>query len=290
MSIPLPAKIERKKTGCKKISTEYTCQLFSLLKRWCPQRRIVMVADGGFAVHEIYRRAVSRHVTMITRCRQDIAIYEPLVKPVERPAHRPRTHGPRLPALRDIGADPDTVWTKRDQEEISFQDGHWHRGRTKASPVPVRCVLIREIKPDSSRGPVMTISCTDQSLSPEKIVDLYKERWSTEVTFQETRAHLGVETGRGWADNTIARTTPLLMALFSLVVLMANSLGQSNPLAIRQASWYQKESPTFIDLLAAVRRELWSQSIYDTGHKKPLVKQLTTNLARSMLDTLCYAA
>ena len=44
-------------------------------------------------------------------------------------------------------------------------------------------------------------------------------RWQLEVTFQEVRAHLGVETQRQWSDRAIARTTPVLMGLFSWIAL-----------------------------------------------------------------------
>lgn len=46
-------------------------------------------------------------------------------------------------------------------------------------------------------------------------------RRSVEVTFKEVRAHLGVETQRQWLDTTIALTSPFLLALFSIVTLLA---------------------------------------------------------------------
>src|SRR5262249_6042897 len=48
--------------------------------------------------------------------------------------------------------------------------------------------------------------------------------WQLEVTFREVRAHLGVETQRQWSDRAIARTTPVLLGLFSLVTLLAHHL------------------------------------------------------------------
>jgi hypothetical protein len=51
-------------------------------------------------------------------------------------------------------------------------------------------------------------------------------RWSVEVTFEESRAHRGWETQRQWSDQAIARTTPVLSALFSLVTALALKLSQ----------------------------------------------------------------
>jgi hypothetical protein len=45
------------------------------------------------------------------------------------------------------------------------------------------------------------------------------KRWSLEVTFEEGRAHLGIETQRQWSDRAIERSTPLLFGLYSLVTL-----------------------------------------------------------------------
>jgi hypothetical protein len=41
----------------------------------------------------------------------------------------------------------------------------------------------------------------------------YAAGWSLEVTFEETREHLGVETQRQWSDRAISRSTPVLMGL-----------------------------------------------------------------------------
>jgi len=76
-----------------------------------------------------------------------------------------------------------------------------------------------------------------------------------EVTFEEARAHLGLETQRQWSTPAIARTTPCLLGLFSLVALMAHALHPTH-LPTRQSAWYPKAEPTFVDALAAVRRHL----------------------------------
>ena len=67
-------------------------------------------------------------------------------------------------------------------------------------------------------------ACTDQAADPLDVLRLFVRRWSVEVTFAEVRRHLGVETQRQWSDLAIARTTPCLLALFSLVALWATPL------------------------------------------------------------------
>ena len=86
-----------------------------------------------------------------------------------------------------------------------------------------------------------------------------KTEWTAcvEVTFQEARSQLGVETQRQWSDLAIARTTPALFGLFSLVTLLAHQLDSRGQLPVHGAAWYTKQWPTFSDALAAVRYKLW---------------------------------
>jgi hypothetical protein len=81
-------------------------------------------------------------------------------------------------------------------------------------------------------------------------------RWKMEVTFQEARRHLGVETQRHWSELAIRRTTPALLGLFSIVTLYAHQRMVQGSGRLRHAAWYHKPHPTFSDTLALVRREL----------------------------------
>ena len=54
--------------------------------------------------------------------------------------------------------------------------------------------------------------CTDTEAEPLRILQWYLLRWQVEVTFEELRAHLGMETQRQWSERAIARTTPALLA------------------------------------------------------------------------------
>ena len=116
------------------------------------------------------------------------------------------------------------------------------------------------------------------------------QRWCVEVTFQETRAHLGVETQRQWSDKAVARTTPCLLALFSIVTLLATRLSARERRRFATAAWYAKPRPTFVDALAAVRRALWrEQGLAMSAHRKHKTKQRFV-LPSSWAYALCHAA
>ena len=53
--------------------------------------------------------------------------------------------------------------------------------------------------------------------------------WNIEVTFEKTRTHLGVETQRQWSDKAIARSTSLLMGLYSILTLIALKMNEKQP-------------------------------------------------------------
>ena len=90
--------------------------------------------------------------------------------------------------------------------------------------------------------------------------------------------------------HAIARTTPALMGLFSLVTWLAHHQNERGALPVRQAAWYVKERPTFADALAAVRRELWENALFYTLSPRTDVRKLQQALMQRFADALCYAA
>ncbi|MGI4793168.1 MAG: hypothetical protein ACRYG8_03605 [Janthinobacterium lividum] len=124
----------------------------------------------------------------------------------------------------------------------------------------------------------------------KQILLWFVQHWQIEVTFQETRAHLGVETQRQWSDRAIARTTPCLLGLFSIVTLLADRLQPAQRRCVAITAWYRKQRPTFSDTLAAVRRHIWQEqglliSRRGTNSIKP-----RPALQRAIADALCHAA
>src|SRR5262249_26834800 len=118
----------------------------------------------------------------------------------------------------------------------------------------------------------------------------FVRRWTMEVTFEEARAHLGIETQRQWNDLAIKRTTPALFGLYSLVTLMAHGMLQVETRVVRTAAWYAKARPTFSDALAIVRRELWSSCHFPMSESDTEIIQIPRSILERLTDTVCYAA
>jgi len=129
--------------------------------------------------------------------------------------------------------------------EIASGTAVWyHAGKP---PVAVRWVLIRD---PQQRFDTQALLCTDPNALAADVVRWFVRRWSVEVTFQEARAHLEIETQRQWSWHAIARTTPILLGLFSLVTLIADRLVVGCAIPVRTSAWYRKTQPTFSDALA----------------------------------------
>ena len=169
--------------------------------------------------------------------------------------------------------------------EITTGTAVWYH--SGLPPAPIRWVLTRD--PTGMRDP-QAFLCTDIDATPVDILGWFVHRWSIETTFQECRAHLGIETGRQWSDLAIARMTPALLGLFSLVTLWAADPTILASLHPRSAAWYHKREPSFSDAIAAVRRLLWSAPSLSMSRLDPDRVEIPTTLWQKLTETLCYAA
>ena len=274
--------------------TDWARQMLLQLKRWLPGRKIIAVGDSGYAVLELLA-AVRGHVSIITRLRLDAALYEPAPARLPGKPGRNRKKGQRLPTLKQTLKDAATKWQKvklsnwygHGQKEMEIATGTavWYHS---AKPVvPVRWVLLRD--PEGKLEPVALLS-TDLELTAQEIVSCFARRWSVEVTFEEARAHLGVETQRQWSEKAIERTTPVLLGLFSITTLLAHRLQQQGNLLVDTAAWYKKGKPTFSDAIAAVRRLLWQKNDFSTSDKKTEMVKIPKSLLEHFQYILANAA
>ena len=274
--------------------TDWARQMIIQVRTWLPDRTIVVVADSTYAALKLLAacQGLPRAVTMVTRLRLDAALYEPA--PPYAGLGRPRKKGDRQPTLAERVEDPATVWTEytvawygRTMRTLRLATGTavwYHSG---LPPVTIRWVLITD--PAGALKPQALLS-TDVTVAAAQIVEWFVLRWQLEVTFEEVRAHLGIETQRQWSHLAILRTTPALLGLFSLVSLFAHQLLQGQDLPIRQAAWYAKTTPTFADTLAFVRQHLWPATVFWLSPNDPEVVKIPRALVERLTDTLAFAA
>jgi DDE superfamily endonuclease len=244
-----------------KTSVDWVRQMMKQVRRWLPGRRLVVVVDGGFAAVSLALACVRSRVAMVSRLRWDAALYHP---PGPQP---PGKRGPKpLKGKRQRSLQ---AWTERSDTPWETVDVDWYGGQRKPlwvfsrtalwytpglPPVDIRYVLVCDLM---GKRRIEAFFCTDVQATPVEILQWVVMRWAVEVTFAEGRTHLGLETQRQWSDHAIARTTPVLLALFSLVIVLALKLSQGGQIPVPVTAWYHKPEPTFADCLALVRQHLW---------------------------------
>ncbi len=232
---------------------------------------------------------------VITRLRLDAELWNPAPERKPRRNGRPRVKGTRRPSPQQRLEEPKTPWAK-------MTVASWYGGETRAielhteacmwyksgfHPVLMRWVLVRD--PQGQYEPQAFLS-TRVAHTPLQILTWFVRRWRMEVTLEEARAHLGLETQRQWSDMAIARATPVLLGLFSLVTLMADCLCTRHTMPVRLEAWYTKEHPTFADAIALTRRYVWSSCHFSTSSHSRGVVKVPRPLLERFSDAVCYAA
>src|SRR3954470_7248172 len=153
--------------------------------------------------------------------------------------------------------------------------------------VPIRWVIVR----DPKRGlPTQALLSTDMTLTPAEILGTYVHRWQMEVTFEEVRQHLGMESQRQWNDRAIARTTPALLGLYSLVTLIAKQIDDGSGLLKRTATWYVKEQYCFSDAIPSVRNHSWRANLFERSDRKADLLKIPRAFLEHCIATLCYVS
>jgi hypothetical protein len=271
-------------------------QIIRIVRRWLPGREVVFVADSSFAALE-WLALVARlpRVSVITRLRLDAALYDPPPQRAPGTKGRPRLKGKRRPTLEAVLADEKTQWSTLTidnwygegprEVEVATDTAVWYH--TGKPPVALRWVLIRD--PQERFKPQALLS-THLEYTCAQMLAWFVCRWTMEVTFEEARAHLGMETQRQWTDRAIARATPALLSLYSVITLTAHLLSEKGETWVRSTAWYGKTRPTFADAIAWTRRHLWEHIHFSTSHLETDLIKIPRALLERFTEALCYAA
>jgi hypothetical protein len=248
-----------------KTTLKWTSQMVFQVRRWIGRvRQIILVGDGGFAAGRLAIDCISAGVTLVSRLKMNASLFDFPPEKVSGKKGRPLRKGQKLMNFKQMLSIEDLPWKTTEvigyggiKRTVRFITCTCMWGADGVVPVPIRWVLV--VDPTGNLDPLPLMS-TDPLMTGEQMLMLYIDRWSIEVTFAEVREHLGVETQRQWSEKAIARTTPILMGLYSLVCLMANKSSQES-LQPQETAWYRKDHVTFSDMLRAIRILIWRDSI-----------------------------
>ena len=265
-----------------KTSHDWLRQMVKQVRRWWPHRQMLLIVDGAFASVGLGWACVAMDTVLVSRLRWDARLYHPPgPQRQSKRGPKPQTGG-RQRTLKVWAAREDTPWQS---EEISWYGGQrktmqwfsrtalWYRAGQP--PLPLRFVLVRD--PEGKLRDEVFF-CTDLQATPVQILEWVIMRWGVEVTFEEARAHLGMETQRQWSDNAILRSTPCLLGLFSIVTWLTHHLQQHHQIPVQTTAWYRKEQPTFSDCLYWIRQHIWHQRFFVNSTSQGHLSQLPHEL------------
>lgn len=273
---------------------EWATILIGRIRRWYPERELVLIGDGTYAAFVLARacQGFARPVRLVAHLRLDARLYAPPPPPVPGKRGPKPKKGVLLPSLANRLAAATTPWREvtipwygGQDQAVQIVDGTalWHR--SGGLPVPLRWVLVR--CPGTTLPP-KALFCTDPTVDALQIITWFIARWNIEVTMEELHAHLGFETQRYWSQRATERSTPCLFGLFSLVVLMAKVM-HPEKVPVRQAAWYDKSEATFSDVLAVVRHDLWQPTKYDASGAQVESAPITPETISSLIEIACYS-
>jgi hypothetical protein len=265
--------------------------LLRLLLRWFPDRRFVFAGDQNYGGHEmaLLTPRTAGRLTVVSKFYANANLYEP--PPPYAGNGRPRVKGAKLPTPQEVvDQAPRTrlnvAWYgggRRDVEVVSGT-GYWYKAGQGL--VPVRWVYVHDL---SGTHRDEYFYSTDVDMTPQEIIEEYTGRWNIETTFEEARAYLGLESTRGWCEQTVSRAEPCLLGLYSVVALLYWLLPPADQ-DQGAVEWAGKATVTFADAISAVRRWLWVHWVLpQAGHAETFAK-LPQAFQQLLLSALAPAA
>ena len=284
IGLPINARLFRKKSA--KTHLDLVEEMIRELTTWFPDRSFHLCGDGAYA--SLAGRNLPRtHVT--SRLRRDAALYEMPAPRRKDQRGRPRKKGLRLPSLAQLAAAlTPQEWTPTAVEV---------RGTVQQMLLYTREVLWYDVRPDRLvllvivRDPTGVqhddfFFTTDLDTTGAQIVSRYADRWSIEDTFRNTKQYLGLEDPQTRKRDGPERAVALALWVYAATWLWYIRVHGTEPTWIALPWYAQKRTPSFLDALAALRRDLWRHRIFAGSALRPV----PAKIQEVLLEVLATAA
>lgn len=259
---------------------ELARQLVNLVIQRYAERQIELVGDCAYASGAF--ADLPEQVTATFRLRVNAALSE--IPPVrqegtKQPVGRPRKRGGRLPTLTQIATDDNTIWedsvVERAGREVPVETHTlyclWYAVFGEQS---VRVTLARD---KNNQKEFIALVSTDTEATSNEILTRYQQRWAVETCFQDAKGQSGVGQARNRTALSVARTVPFGFLCQTLTIawyLLNGCAEQDVKRRRREAPWYQqKKTPSYFDMLVALRREIIKQQLNQQGGQTPLTQK-----------------
>jgi hypothetical protein len=238
---------------------ELARDLIALVAAWAGDRRVYVAVDSAYAGRELLR-ARPTNVHLISRLRLDAALWTRPRRRRPGQIGRPRRRGTRVPAPQALAATwrhwrpvPVTLYGRQVIPSIFALTALWYAALPEH---PIRIVVVRD---PTGRRQDEAFFCTDIAVTEAFILEGYARRWTLEVTFHDTKQHLGLADPQAQSPTAVRRAAPMAFLVYALVLLWyADAHADATSTAWVDRPWYPgKTSPSFLDMLTALRRAGW---------------------------------
>lgn len=271
---------KRQRRVCRK-RTELAVEMFGVLAKHRENQSFHVVADSAYGGKNVLGK-LPENFDLTSRLVVDARLYE---APPERQAGakgRPRVRGKKLPTPGEMlaGRCPHValeVYGRTQKARIAECEA-------RVFAVPGRALRVVAVDAlEGGRGQEVFYS-TRVEAEATQVIAWYAQRWSIEVSFHDSKQHLGFEEPQASppaADRAVERTAPMAMLFYSLIVLWFAREGHRDyqPLML---PWYEsKTDASFADMIGALRlqstrKTLLSLPLRGPGSRK--IKQLLENV------------
>lgn len=241
---------------------ELTMQMLKLLCQRYENRHFHLIGDSSYGGQSILGE-LPTNCDLTSRAVLNARLYE---APPEREAGkrgRGRKRGDKLPT-------PAEMLDRRCRHlELSI---YGRRESARVADVVARMFAVpqRELRivaveaTKGGRGREAFYS-TVVDATAEQVLTWYSMRWSIEVTFHDSKQHLGFEDPQGWTQQSVERTAPMAMLLYTLIVYWYATTGHKKE-RLASLPWYtQKAKASFADMLSTLKRLSIRQRISALG-------------------------
>lgn len=279
-----------------KTPSQVARQLLMCLMRWLPDRKFILTGDFKVVTHQTVAFA-QRHadrVTVTGRLRGDANFYaQPANRNRKSRTGRIKKGKKTLPPAKRAAQLPvverEVCWYGNSRRRLRYVTEQTLYDKHSNAVTPIRWVCVfgdpqRDLED-------AFFFCSDLTMNAQRIIEAYARRWNIEVLFEESRALLGLETTRHWCRQSVLRVTPILLGLFTAVVLIWRELPRARRQVVATATpCYAKRSITFADVLAAVRREIWETHLLRHRPNQRCLNSLPPSVRQTIIWHLSAAA
>jgi len=270
---------KRKPNGDDPSKPELARLMLDLIIARFPDRAIELVGDSAYATKAF--AGVPARVSVTSRLKANAQLYAP-APPRTGERGQPAKKGRRLPKLKPIADDPQTVWEqtevtrsgKRQTVLCHTFEGLWYDVWGQR---PVRVVLV---KPTSrSDGYDIALITMNMQASAAEIIERYDERWAIEVSYEDAKQITGVGQARNRVQKAVERTVPFGFLCQTIAITWYALHGRADHDVNdrrQRAPWYlQKRFPSYQDMLSSLRRAVIAAQYLPVTPRRPTPQQIS---------------